>query len=148
MTKRIISVVLIAIIALTLFCSCAKKFSPSIKLNSDNITSVEFKKTIFGLERTYKQKTITQDQDIKALCDWLTSLRLTKHEAIEIPVEKIRYTIILKGAKEHRVIFMDEYIIYDNDAYTFNRDGDIDSVSSRYDLLNYTETDAKLGLIS
>ncbi len=146
--KRIIAIFTVLLIIMTLFSSCAKKVSPSIKLNSDNVTSIEFKKTVFGLENDYKQKTVTEKDDIKTLCDWLTKLRLTKHEAIEIPVEKIRYAIILYGTKEHRVVFMDEYIIYDNDAYTFDRPGDLDSVSSRYDLLNYTESDAKLGLIS
>ncbi len=148
MKKQIISVLAVIIVVLTLFSSCTKKFSPSIKLNSDSITSVEFKKTIFDLERTYKQKTVTQASDIKSICDWLTSLRLTKHDAIEIPVENISFAIILKGAKEHRVIFMDEYIIFNNAAYTFNRANDQKSVSEKYNFLNYTETDTKLGLIS
>lgn len=147
--KRIFFVLITVLMTLVLFTSCAKKFSPSIKLNSDNITSVEFKKTIFGEnERQHKQKTITEHSDIKELCNWLTSLRLTKHDAIEIPVEKITYAIILKGTKEHRVVFMDEYIIFNNTAYTFNKSSDLKAVEQKYNLLNYTENDSKLGLIS
>lgn len=146
--KRILSILAALVIILTAFSSCAKKFSPSIKIKSDSVTTVEFKKTVFGTSNTYKQKTVTDTDDIKALCQWLTGLSLTKHDAIEIPVEKISYAIILKGTKEHRVVFMDEYIIYDNDAYTFNKNRDADAVTGKYDLLNYTETDATLGLIS
>ena len=128
--------------------SCAKKFSPSIKLKSDSVTSIDFKKTVFGEERQYKQKTVTEASDIKEICNWLTSLRLTKHDAIEIPVEKISYTIIINGTKQHRVLFMEEYIIFNNTAYTFNKPADKDTVIGKYNLLNYTETDTKLGLIS
>ncbi len=146
--KRIISILAVLIIILTAFSSCAKKFSPSIKIKSDSVTSVEFKKTVFGISNTYKQKTISDTDDIKDLCQWLTGLSLTKHDAIEIPVKNISYAIILKGTKEHRVLFMDEYIIFDNNAYTFNKNRDMNAVSEKYDLLNYTETDTTLGLIS
>ncbi len=146
MRKQIISIIAVIVMVLTVFSSCAKKFRPSIKLNSDSITTVEFKKTMFGSQRTYKQKTVTEVSDIKSICDWLTSLRLTKHDAIEIPIEKISYAIILKGTKDHRVIFMDEFIIFNNDAYTFNKPADRKSVLEKYNFLNYTETDAKLGL--
>ncbi len=145
--KRLLSILAVLTIIIS-FSSCAKKFSPSIKIKSDSVTSVEFKKTVFGKTNTYKQKTVTETEDIKSLCQWLTGLSLTKHDAIEIPVENISYAIILKGTKEHRVVFMNEYIIYDNNAYTFNKNRDVGAVTDKYDLLNYTETDATLGLIS
>lgn len=145
--KRIFSILSIVVIVFSIS-SCAKKFTPSIKIKSDNVTSIEFKKTVFDVTNTYKQKTVTETDDIKTLCQWLTNLSLAKHEPIEIPVEKISYAIILKGTKEHRVVFMDEYIIYDNVAYTFNKNRDLNAVATKYDLLNYNETDATLGLIS
>ena len=37
---------------------------------------------------------------------------------------------------------------FNNTAYTFNKPADKDSVIGKYNLLNYTETDTKLGLIS
>ena len=146
--KRIFLVLIIIIMTVLSFSSCAKKFRPSIKFNSENVTSVEFKKTFFGETREYKQKTVTEADDIKEICNWLMSLHLTKHDAIEIPVEKISYAIILKGTKEHRVVFMDDYIVFNNTAYTFNKESDIGIVAKKYNLLNYNENDAKLGLIS
>lgn len=147
--KRIISFVLIAVMLFFTLTSCAEKFYPEIKINTENVTSVEFKKTYFEDDgtRVHKQKKITDSDDIEAVADWLSDLRLTEHSAIEIPVEKISYVMIINGKKVHRVIFMDEFIIYDSTAYTFDNEKDLNAVQEKYDLLGYTEEETELDLI-
>lgn len=149
--KRILAVVLALVLSLMSLSACAEKFRPEIKINTDSITSIDFKKTYFTDDsddpRDYKQKTLTEADDIRALADWLTGLHLTEHPAIEIPVEQVSYAIILNGKKSHRVLFMDEYIIYDSTAYTFDRDSDKNAVDSKYNLLGYTETETELDII-
>ena len=147
MKRKIFSALAIILVVVSL-CSCAKKFSPEIKLNVENITSIDFKKTYFtDDEREHKQKSVTEQSDIKAIVDWLSGLRLTEHSAIEIPAEKITYALVINGKKTHTVIFMDEYIIYDYTAYTFNNSSDLKTVESKYNLLGYTETEAGLDLV-
>lgn len=146
MKRKLISVFSIVVMLVT-FCSCAKKFHPEIKLDVDSITSIDFKKTIFSDDkREHVQKSVTEQADIKQLADWLSGLRLTEHEAIEIPVEKITYALVINGKKTHTVIFMDEYIIYDFTAYTFDKSSDVTTVETKYNLLGYTETETKLDL--
>lgn len=148
MKRKIFSALTIIILVVSL-CSCAKKFTPEIKLNPENITSIDFKKTYFNEDntRTHKQKSVTEQADIKALADWLSGLRLTEHLAIEIPAEKITYVLMINGKKTHTVIFMDEYIIYDYTAYTFNNNSDLSAVETKYNLLGYTEVEAGLDLV-
>ncbi len=148
MKRKIFSVLAIAVLVVSL-CSCAKKFSPDIKLNSENISSIDFKKTYFSEDNTreHMQKSVTEQADIKALTDWLSGLRLTEHPAIEIPAEKITYALVINGKKTHTVIFMGEYIIYDFTAYTFDNSSDLSAVETKYNLLGYTETEAELDLV-
>ena len=146
MKRKIISALAIVMMLLAL-CSCAKKFRPEIKLNAESITSIDFKKTYFtDKDREYMQKSVTESEDIEALADWLTGLHLTEHPAIEIPVEKINYALVINGKKNHTVIFMDEFIIYDYTAYTFDKSSDLTAVETKYNLLGYTETEAELDL--
>lgn len=147
MKRKIFWAIAILLIAISL-CSCAKKFSPEIRLNAENITSIDFKKTYFvDKDREHKQKSVTEQADIKQLTDWLSGLHLTEHPAIEIPAEKITYALIINGKKNHTVIFMDEYIIYDYTAYTFDNSSDLKTVETKYNLLGYTETEAALDLV-
>ena len=150
--KRFIIITVVALMLVTMLAACERKTSPDIKLNVENVTSVEFKKTYYTGDkndpRVYKQKTLTDKQDIQKLADWIVSLELTKHDAIEVPIEEITYAIMLKGKVSHRVVFMGDYIIYDNQAYTFDNKNDKTAVENKYNLLGYTETDTTLDLIS
>lgn len=147
MNRKIISALALLMI-LVCFCSCAEKFRPEIKLNADSITSIDFKKTYFtDKDREYMQKSVTESEDVEALVKWLTGLHLTEHPAIEIPVEKINYALVINGKKNHTVIFMDEYIIYDYTAYTFDKSSDLTAVETKYNLLGYTETETELGIV-
>ena len=42
---------------------------------------------------------------------------------------------------------MDEYIIYDYTAYTFDKSSDLTAVETKYNLLGYTETETELGIV-
>lgn len=146
--KRIISIALLLILALTLVSGCAKKTTTKISINAQNVKSVNFKCAYFGGDKIdYKQKIITQQSDIKTITDWLGSLQLEKAGVIEIPAEKITYYLQFKGAKEHKVIFMDEFIIFDKTAYTFKKSTQQNSVVQKYNLFNYPEQDTTLGLL-
>ena len=125
--------------------------SPELRIKVESIESIDFKKTYFKDDlsdpRDYKQKSVTDKDDIKEIVDWLVGLSITKHDAIEIPVERVNYVIMLNGKKTHKVIFMDNYIIYDSQAYTFDNESDIDSVKNKYNLLGYTEIETDLDII-
>ncbi len=144
--KRLIILPLIAL----LICGCAVKYRPEIVIKSDSVTSIDFKKTYFPEgegSRTYSVKKLTEREDIDELSAWLESLRLVKQDAIEVPVEQVEYVIVLNGAKEHTAIFMNEYIIYDRTAYTFENETQRGAVSEKYNLLNYPEQQTQLDLM-
>ena len=142
---------LLAFITIFAVSSCEQKVSPELRIKVESIESIDFKKTYFKDDlsdpRDYKQKSVTDKDDIKEIVDWLVGLSITKHDAIEIPVERVNYVIMLNGKKTHKVIFMDNYIIYDSQAYTFDNKSDIDSVKNKYNLLGYTEIETDLDII-
>ena len=141
--KRIVLIALTLVLML-LCCSCAKKTTPTIKINSDNVNSVVFKS---NTDSGCKQKLITEKTDIKNICSWLKSIKLTKHSAIEIPTSEVSYIIEINGKADHKIIVMDEFLIYDSVAYTFNKKTDLNSVEQKYNLFAYKETDSELGLL-
>ena len=150
--KRFFIITAVVLIIVAMLSACERKTTPDIKINAQKVTSVDFKKTYYTGEkndpRIYKQKSLTDKDDIKKLTDWLVSLELTKHDAIEVPIEEITYAIMLNGKTTHRVIFMGDYIIYDNQAYTFDNKDDKTVVQNKYNLLGYTETDTTLDILN
>ncbi len=144
--KRIIAIVLLIAVSFSI-CSCAKKTKPTIKISADSVDTIDFKKTYFNDSTYYKQKTVTEKQDIVKITNWLSTLLLEKHEPIEVPVEKVSYVIVLNGKTTRKIILMDNFIIYNSTAYTFKREADLKSVSEKYNLINYPETDTTLELI-
>ncbi len=141
--KRILLVLIISVLLLSCT-SCAQKTTSVIKINSDSVNSITFKS---NSSENCKQKLITEPADIKNICSWLKSFKLTKHSAIEIPVSNVTYLIQIDGKADHQIIFMDEFIIYDMTAYTFDNKSDYNSVKQKYNLFAYKETDCELGLL-
>lgn len=148
--KKIIAVITLCVLMLTMG-SCARKVRPVINIKHESVTTVTFKRTVFSTDnpitRDYMQKTVTEANDVEQLLDWIESLDLKKHEAIEVPTEKIEYVILLGDTKQHTLVFFENYAVYDSTAYTFNTPAQKDSVSEKYNMLNYKETETELDLI-
>lgn len=140
----------VLICAVMLF-GCAKKTRPMLDIKKESVTSIEFKKTCYKDDepdyREYVSKTVTEREDLDALINWVLSLKLAKQNAIEVPVERVEYVIILNGAKEHRLIFMDDYIVYDTAAFVYANPSQKEQVKEKYNLLNYEEKAAELDLM-
>ncbi|MBQ8605609.1 MAG: hypothetical protein IJ408_02630 [Clostridia bacterium] len=149
--KRIIC--LLACLVMIFSCaSCAKRTKPAIVIKHESVTSLEFKRTVFSADdptlRSYFQKTITESEDVEKLICWIEDLKLEKHSAIEVPIEKVQYVIVLKGVKDHRLVFMDNYVIFDSTAYTYKDPDSMSEVGEKYNLSNYSEKSiASLGII-
>lgn len=147
--KRIIAVVALAVMLFSMS-ACARKIRPDINIKTESVTALSFKRTVFSstdvTSREYMQKRITEQQDIKALTDWISDLRLEKHDPIEVPVEMIEYFIILEGKKEHTLIFYGDYVVYDATAYTFKNSAQRHEVVEKYNMLNYEEQQTELEL--
>jgi len=147
--KKIISLMLALV--LLMFCGCAYKSTPAIKIKHDSVEKIEFKRTEFStddpLARNYVKKTVINENDITSIIKWIEKLELIKHEAIEIPVEEVKYVITLCGVKDHTLIFYDKYVVYDNTAFTFEKASQQQQVSEKYNLLNYEEQTTELDLI-
>ena len=149
MKHRIMSAVMILL--LLFMCGCSKKSSPAIKIKSESVTSVVFKKTGYSdtdaTARTYTSKTVTERRDIDNLIDWVESFDLEKQSAIEIPVEQVEFVIELNGTMLHKLIFLGDYVVLDTTAYTFKNASDKSKVLQKYNLLNYEEAKAELDLM-
>lgn len=149
--KKAISILLV-LSTLLCFVSCAKKSRPSIEIKNESVSSIELRRTVFSAEnpseRSYFQKTVDKKEDVETLISWIEQLSLEKHDPIEIPIEKVQYVLILKGIKDHRLIFMDEYVVYDSTAFTYKSEKQMTEISEKYNLSNYPETSvSSLGII-
>ncbi len=140
----------VLLFAVMLF-GCAKKTRPMLDIKKESVTSIEFKKTCYKEDepdyREYVSKTVTEREDLDTLINWAQSLKLEKQNAIEVPVERVEYVIILNGVKEHRLIFLDDYIVYDTVAFVYANPSQKEQVKEKYNLLNYEEKAAKLDLM-
>lgn len=140
----------LSVILLLLLCGCALKNTPSLRLKAESVDSVEIKKTcidpIDAQKRTYVSKTVTGRDDVDKIIAWLESLKLEKHDAIEIPAEQVLYVINLNGTKNHRLIFIEGYVIYDAAAYTYKDPAQQNEIIKKYNLLNYAEQETELDL--
>lgn len=145
------AVLTVFIMVLLTFCGCAEKSRPTLDIKKDSVTSVEFKKTCYSDSdpsfRSYVSKNVSQREDIDKIVEWAKSLKLTRHDAIEIPVDQVSYVIVLGGAKEHKLIFVGDYIVFDTAAYTFDNPSQKTQVAQNYNLLNYEESESELDLI-
>ncbi len=149
MSKKVFLAAMLAV--LMIFTGCAEKQRPVLQINNESVTSIEFKKTCVSQQdpdaRTYVSKTVTEKQDVDELIEWAKSLKLKKQDAIEIPVEQVDYVIVLNGVKEHKLIFLNEYVVLDTTAYTYENPDDKSQASEKYNLLNYEETETQLNLM-
>lgn len=140
-----------ALIVLLLLCGCAHKSMPAFRIKGESVKSIEIIKTCYdendASARSFVSKTVTERGDIDNLISWLESLKLTRHDAIEIPAEEVRCVVNLDGVKSHRLIFIEGYVIFDATAYAFNDPSDTDAIIQKYNLLNYAEQDTELDLI-
>lgn len=147
--KRILAFLMVVLMMLTLS-ACARKEKPTIKIKYDSVSSIVFKRMELSdtdaTLRTYYQKKITGEDDVKSVLDWICSLSLLKHEAIEVPSEKIEYLMKFGDTKEHVLIFFDDYVVYDSTAYTFKNPTQQEEVIEKYNLLNYEEQETELDL--
>ena len=135
------------LILLVLLCGCSLKNTPSLRLKAESVSSVEIKKTYRDGTSSYSvSKTVTDREDTEKLISWLESLRLTKHDAIEIPVDQVRYVVVLEGVKTHKLIFIDGFVIYDSTAYTYDDLSQQSEIDKKYNLLNYPEQSTELDL--
>lgn len=148
--KRIAAAAAIAVMLLSLV-GCAEKTRAALDIKRESVSSVEFKRTCYSDDepefRAYVSKKVTEASDIDKLIAWATDLRLTKQKAIEIPVENVEFVMVLNGTKEHKLIFMGDYVIFDAVAYTYDRAQDKSLVREKYNMLNYEENSAELDLI-
>lgn len=144
----VFAAVLVLLISL---CGCAEKTKPALDIKSESVTSIEFKRTCYSDDdpsfRSYVSKTVSQREDIDEVINWAKSLKLSKQSAIEIPVEKVEYVIVLNGVKKHKLIFMGDYIVLDAAAYTFDNPAQKTQVREKYNMLNYSENSAELDLM-
>ena len=131
--------------------SCARKTKPPFVIKHESVSSIEFKRTVYSAEnplsRSYLEKRVTDKEDVENIICWVEDLKLEKKGAIEVPIERIQFVIVLKGIKDHRLVFMDEYVIFDATAYTYTDPEQMAEVSRKYNLLNYSEQTAELGII-
>lgn len=149
--KKIVSLAVAVLLLLTL-ASCARKTKPQINIKHDSVTSIEFISASTSATdptaRSYAMKTVSESDDIEAIICWIEDLDLEKHAAIEVPIENVSHVIVLKGVKDHKLIFMNEYVIYDSNAYTYKKTKQSTQVAQKYNLLNYPETTVtSLGII-
>ena len=152
MNKRLISVVLIALICVISISGCGKrKESPDIKLKKDSITSIVFQKSYPAQsgsniedEKAFKEKAVTESADIAEIARWIEGLKLTKSQAIGIDPNKIEYTIVLKGVKDHLLVFTLGKVIYDGIVYDFVSEAQSLEAGQMYNLLNYEEKDTQV----
>lgn len=140
----------LALLLFLLFSGCGPKVSPALKLRADSVSSIEIKKTVYSdtdpEARSYVSKTVTVKEDIGAIVSWLQSLPLTKHEAIEIPIKDVRYVVVLNAGVEHKIIFLDQFVVYDGTAFACDETVS-DGVATKYNLLNYPESETQLDLV-
>ncbi len=148
--KKTVNLIFIIIIVLNVF-SCTYKTSPDIDIKLESVQSIDFKRTAFSTEtpfgRDYFVKSVTDANDVKALLEWIEGLKLEKQQAIEIPTENVEYLMILNGVKNHKLIFFDNYVVYDSIAYTYENQSKITEVSKMYNMLNYEEKSTELNIL-
>ncbi len=147
MIKRIISAFLIVLL-LCVNVGCARKTKPVFNIKHESVTSIDFKRSTYAqngnLSLKCVQKTVDDTDDIEKLLTFVESLKLVKHAPIEVPSEKIQYVMVLNGVKDHKLVFMDEYVVYDSTAYTYKNLSQKSEVAEKYNLLNYPETESDL----
>ena len=147
--KKILSFVIMSVLMLTLTCSCARKIFPAFNIKKESVTAIEFKQCTLNIDDIGNplcvKKDVTAKEDIEKIIDWAQSLKLEKHEPIEYPIETVRYIIVLKGKLDHKITFLDDYVLFDSQAYTYKSDLQKKQVSEKYNFLNYTESKSTLG---
>lgn len=147
--KRTLSLIAVCIILLTACSSCARKTSPAFTIKKESVTSIDFKKNSLSADDPTKtvtvQKSVTDKEDVEAVIAWVHSLKLEKHDPIEFPIETIRYMMVLNGVKDHQLIFLDNYVVFDSTAYLYTDKAQASEASEKYALLNYPESDTTLG---
>lgn len=150
MLKRFFSIFFVFVLILS-FTGCAYKTRPAIQIKHDSVKSIDYKRTDFMTnspdERNYYLKTVTESEDIEVILDWIDGLKLEKHDAIEVPTEKVEYVITLNGIKNHTIVFFDNYVIYDAAVFTYLDSTQSKQVSEYYNMLNYAEQPTELDLI-
>lgn len=150
--KRTISLFILCLFIVTAVPSCARKTSPAFTIKKESVSSIDFKKNTLladeGVKTYTVQKSVTGKEDIEAVISWVHSLKLEKHEPIEFPMETIRYMMVLKGVKDHLLIFLDDYVVFDSIAYSYTDKAAAKKVAEKYNLLNYPESDTTLGFTS
>ena len=143
--------VMAVLIMISVLCGCAEKTKSALDIKNESVTSIEFKKTCYSESepdsRSYVAKTVTVREDIDSIISWVESLKLTKQSAIEIPVEQVDYVIVLNGTKQHNLIFVGNYVVFDTAAYTFDSPVQQEQVKEKYNLLNYEESSVELDLM-
>ena len=150
MIKRFFSLLAVIVLMFS-FPGCARKTRPLIQIKHESVQSIDYKRTDFMTDSPDKRdhyiKTVTQNEDIEIILDWIESLKLQKHDAIEVPTEKVEYVITLNGVKNHTVVFFDNYVIYDATVFTYLDSVQSKQVSEYYNMLNYAEQPTEFDLI-
>ena len=146
--KKIISILIICLILITGLSACVKKSYPAFNIKNESVTSIDFKynpEITPGSSSATVEKVVTSKDDMEKLITWVHSLDLKKHEAIEFPIETIRYMMVLNGKKDHRLFFLDDYVVFDSTAYEYLDKSQAKEVIEKYNLLNYPEQPTTLG---
>lgn len=146
--KKLISIFIICLTLVTGLSSCVKKTYPAFNIKKESVTSIDFKCNPAikpGSSFATVEKVVTSKDDMENLITWVHSLSLKKHEAIEFPIETIRYMMVLNGKKDHRIFFLDDYVVFDSTAYEYLDKSQAKEVVEKYNLLNYPEQSTTLG---
>ncbi len=147
MKSRTVAGLLLCAVILSL-CGCsARKDSPDIRLKRESIDTIIMQKSypIEGSEdNMFRQKEISEAEDIDALVEWIEGLQLVKGEVIGIDPRLVEYTIILEGVKDHLLVFTQGKVIYDGIVYDYENSEQALEAQQKYSLLNYEENEAQV----
>lgn len=145
--KRVVTFLIIAASLLTIT-ACDGGQYKDVTPSPDAVDTVYMQKTVIEGENkyTYKEKKIDQSDEIVSFLKKLDEIRFEEIEPVEF--SKVDFLIVFDGKKKHKMLFLDDEIIYDGRAYKSVKGSLKKTVSKLYDALEGSELDTTSKLFS
>ena len=144
MKKRIL--LFCAVFALILSGCSFKVQQDTFYIPEEKVEAIEFQKRYVKDDGSfyYCQKTVAEREEIEELCDEIRHLDAKKASYEQAyPIKEYPIIVILKGAKDHKLILTEDVAFYDQIPYLYTKENVYLDFLKLYDGIDYPEEETK-----
>lgn len=144
MKKRIL--LFCAVLVLILSGCSFKVRQNTFYIPEEKVESIVFQKKYVKDDGSfyYCQKLVAEREEIEEFCDKIRYLDAKKASYENAyPIKEYPVIIILKGAKDHKLILTEEVAFFDQIPYVYTKDGVYSDFLKLYDDMDYPEEETK-----